>query len=104
MRLGRTAQERRKALESSVLQPVLLVLLAVKAGLGFAIAVEKEEVIGNGLFDKLLDQKHFGAVDDRMHALLKGLHGREGLERIADQNDSSVSALTHRHLLDCLER
>src|SRR6476620_10026159 len=38
-----------------------------------------------------------------MDALLKGLHGRECLERVAKQDDGGVATLIHGHLLQRLE-
>ena len=64
----------------------------------------KSVVVGDGLFDELLEQEQLGAVDDGMDALLEGLHGREGLERVAEQDDGGVAALVHGHGLQRLQR
>src|SRR5437899_690967 len=55
-------------------------LFGIKPALGLAEAVKKERIIRDGFFDEPLDQKHFGAVDHRVHTLLKSLHRGEGLE------------------------
>jgi hypothetical protein len=54
--------------------------LGVEIGLGFAEAVQEEVVVGHGFLDELLEQENFRGVDDGVDALLKGLHGGEGLK------------------------
>ena len=73
------------------------------AGLDFAEAVQKQFVVGHGLFHQLLEQKHFGTADDGVDAVPEGFHGREGLERIAEQNDRGMAALVDGHGLQRLE-
>jgi len=72
-------------------------------GLGFAEAVQEQGVVGDGLLDELLEQEQFGTADDGMNAVLKGLERRKGLERVAEENDCGVPALTHRHVLERLQ-
>ena len=60
----------------------------IDAVLDFAEAVQEEVVVGHGLFHQLLEQKHFGTVDDGVDAVAEGFHGGERLERIAEQNKS----------------
>src|ERR1035438_812900 len=74
------------------------------AGLDFTIALEKEFVVRNGLFHELLEQEHFGAVDDGVDAVLKRFHRGEGLKGVADEQDSGVPTLVHGHGLECLDR
>jgi hypothetical protein len=45
--------------------------------------VQEKRVIGHSLFDKLFKQEYFGAVNDRVNAMLKSLHGSKSLERAA---------------------
>ena len=54
-----------------------------QARLGLAVADEEKVVVRDGFLNQLLDEEKFGRVDDRADALLKGLHGGEGLERSA---------------------
>src|SRR5262245_51691156 len=76
----------------------------VGAGLGFAIGVEEEVVVRDSLFNKLRDEEKLGAVDDRMDALLERLHGGGCLEGVREQDDGSMAALAHGHLLEGLQR
>src|ERR1035437_248518 len=84
------------------------VLQAIAAGidafLDFAKAVQEQVVVGHGLFHQLLEQKHFGTVDDGMNAVLEGFHRRESLKRIAEQNKRGMTALVDGHRLQRLER
>ena len=84
------------------------ILQAIAAGidavLDFAEAVEEQVVVGHGLFDQLLEQEHFGTVDDDVDAVFEGFHGRERLERIAEQNDGGMAALVDGHGLKRLQR
>src|SRR5689334_8199516 len=73
------------------------------ARMGFAISVQEEVVVGHGLLDELLNQEELGAVNDSMDALLKGLHGSEGLKGIAQKENSGVASLAHGHVLKGLE-
>src|SRR5438876_9687980 len=75
----------------------------ISPGLGFAVAGQEEIVVGNRFFDELLQQEQFGAVNDRMDALLEGLHRSEGLKGIAEQDHRRVAALGHRHGLQGLQ-
>src|SRR5438876_5376921 len=58
----------------------------ISPGLGLAIAGQEKVIIGDGFFDELLQQKQFRTVDHRVNALLEGLHRREGLKRVTEQN------------------
>ena len=71
--------------------------------MGFAISVQEEVVIGYGLLDELFDQEQLGAVNDSMDTLLKGLHGRESLKGIAQEENGGVAALAHGHVLKGLK-
>ena len=64
----------------------------------------KKIVVGHGFFHELLEQEHFGAVDDGVDAVLEGFHRREGLERFAEQENGGVPALVHGHGLQRLQR
>src|SRR5580765_8843819 len=61
------------------------------ARMGFAISVQAEVVVGNGLLDELLNQEQLRTVNDGMNTLLKGLHGSEGLKGIAQKENSGVA-------------
>lgn len=76
----------------------------VHAFLHLTETVLKHGVVRDGFLDELLEQEKLGAVYDRMDALLKSLHGREGLERVTKQNDSCMTTMTHLHSLERLER
>jgi hypothetical protein len=52
----------------------------VNAILNFPEAVQEKRIIVHSLFDKLFKQEHFGAVNDRMNAMLESLHGRKSLK------------------------
>src|SRR5947208_2876380 len=64
----------------------------------------EQSIVGDGLFDELLEEKQFRTVNDGVDALLKGLHGREGLEGVTEQNNGRVAALGHGHVLQRLQR
>jgi hypothetical protein len=87
----------------SELSPILA-CHGMGASLGFLEAVKKEGVVGNRLFDELFQQEKLGAIDNGMNALLKGLHGGEGLKRVAKKNHRGMAALTHGHVLQSLQR
>jgi hypothetical protein len=55
----------------------------VSAILNLPETVQEKRVIGHSLFDKLFKQKYFGAVNDRVNAMLESLHGHKSLERAA---------------------
>ena len=76
----------------------------INALLGFAEAVLKNCVVGDGFFDELFQQEQFRAVNHGVNALLERLHGREGLERVAEQNQRGVPALAHGHVLQRFHR
>src|ERR1051325_3477425 len=71
--------------------------------LGFAEAAEEERIVSNGFLDQLFEQEQLGTVDDRMHALLEGLHRCEGLKGFAKQDDRRVASLVHGHGLERLQ-
>ena len=75
----------------------------INAALDFSKAVEKQVVVGDGLFDELFEQEHFRAADDGMDAVLEGFHGREGLEGVAEQKNGGMAALVDRHGLQRLQ-
>jgi len=77
--------------------------LVIELGLGFAIGMQEQRVIGYGFFDELFEKEKLGAVDDSVDALLEGLHRREGLKRIAEENDCCMAALAHWHVLNRLQ-
>jgi hypothetical protein len=76
----------------------------VKARLHIIIAVQEHPIIGDRFFEELIDEKEFRTVNDRMDAVLERLHGREGLEGFADENEGGVATLAHGHPLQRLER
>ena len=69
----------------------------VALGLSLLVTLEEKEVLGHGLVDQLLEQEQLGGVDYGMDALLKCLHGGEGLEGIAQEDDGGMTALAHGH-------
>src|SRR5437879_466396 len=78
------------------------------AELGVAIDIEKEVIIGDdalddGAQDIGTEQAEFFAVDNGMDALLESLHGAQGAQGTAQQNEDSVSALGRGHLLNMLQ-
>lgn len=76
----------------------------INAVLDFAEAVKEKRVVGDGFFEELLEQKHFGTVDDGVDAVLESFHRHERLKRIAQQNYGRVTALAGRHGLQGLKR
>ena len=68
--------------------------------LNFPETVQEKRIVGHSLFDKLVKHEHFGAVNDRVNAMLESLHGRESLKRAAEQNDCGVAALADGHCLN----
>lgn len=70
-----------------------------EAGLGLVEVFQELAVVGHGFLDELFEEEDFGAVDDGVDALLKGLQRIEGLEGIADEHDGGVTAAGHGHLL-----
>src|SRR5437879_7331379 len=74
-----------------------------QASLRFAVGVEEEAIVGDGLLDQLFKEKKLGVIDDGVHAMLEGLHGGESLERIPEQDNGSVTALAHGHALQGLK-
>jgi len=71
--------------------------------LDFAVALEKQGVFGDGLFDQLLEHEHFRAVDDGVDAVLEGFHRGKGLKGVAQQDNGGVAAQGHRHGLQRLQ-
>ena len=59
----------------------------------FSEAVLEKRIVGDGLLKELLEQKQFGTVDDRVDTLVEGLHRRERLKRITEENNRGVPAL-----------
>src|SRR5579872_6873940 len=74
-----------------------LLLTFLLSGEGFSlcflVAMEKQGIVGDRLFDELFKKEQLGTVDNGVHALLKSLHGGKGLKRIAEQNDCGTPAL-----------
>jgi hypothetical protein len=58
----------------------LLMVIGVDATLLVQKVVEEKRVVCDRFFNQLLEQEHFGTVDDGMNAVLERLHGGEGLE------------------------
>ncbi|MPN55666.1 hypothetical protein SDC9_203350 [bioreactor metagenome] len=56
--------------------------MGIDARLRIEIAMQKQRIVGNGLFDQLLDQKELRCVDDGVDTLLKCLNRCESLKRI----------------------
>lgn len=71
--------------------------------LNFAEAVQEKFVVSDGLFNELFQQKHFRRVDDGMDTMFESFHGRERLERIAEQNNCAMTAQVDSHALQSLE-
>src|SRR5437879_10950351 len=53
-----------------------------QASLRFAVGVEEEAIVGDGLLDQLFKEKKLGVIDDGVDAMLVCLHGGVSLERI----------------------
>src|SRR6185369_11368543 len=81
-----------------------LFLRSVRFVLSFVEAVQEQTIVGNGFLDELFEEEEFGAVDDRVDAVLKGLHRGECLERVAKHDHCGVASLAHGHRLQRLER
>ena len=65
-----------------------------------AEGVQEDIIICHRLLDQLDEEECFRRVHDRVHSLLKGLHGIEGSEILADEDDDAMTPLIHGQALD----
>ena len=62
--------------------------------------MQEDIIICHRLLDQLDEEERFRRVHDRVHSLLKGLHGIESSEVLADEDDDAMTPLSHWQALD----